>query len=270
MIPTTKDATSETREAAGEDHGTNTGPGAPGNGVASQPSTLNSQPATSPTEALQHAIAAYRSEVSARRARAFIDCPDTVLGLSLRPVTPPTWTMLQAIGSRLLTADTPLEGDVRNYLWFHSRLFALSTALRPPPSAVRLFKWLALLPFSARLHQRRDIDWYAATLATAINEIRGLLSDALADAPRGDRACSPGPCLEAQLIHFCAVQYGWSPAQTRATPLRQLMQYVRAATPTDDDEGERDIRFAHLRQRNAELQAAKNPQVSGFRSQVSS
>lgn len=253
MIPPTKDATSSAREAAGGDHWTNTGLPAGSNGAAPQTSP-------DPSVDLQQTIAAYRSEVSARRARAFIDCPDTVLGLSLRPVTPPTWTMLQAIGSRLLTEETPLEGDVRNYLWFHSRLFWLGSQLPAPCS--KLLKWLALLPFSAQLHRRRDIDWYAATLATAINEIRGLLSDALADAPRGDRACAPGPCLEAQLIHFCAEQYGWSPERTRATPLRQLMQYVRAATPSDDDDGERAIRFAHLRKRNAELQAAR--QVSGL------
>lgn len=210
-----------------------------------------------PTLALQAAIAQHRSAVAARRARAFVDCPDTVLGLSLRPLTPRSWTLLHAIGSRLLTGEQPLEGDVRNYLWFHSLLFPLASRLPAPGS--RLLKWLSLLPFSAVLHRRRDVDWYAATLAVAIHEVHGLLADALADAPQSDRACAPGPCLEAQFIHFAAATYGWPPARTRATPLRQLMQLVRAAHPADDDEQERQIRFAHLRQRNAELQASKNP-----------
>lgn len=222
-------------------------------------------PQISATASLQSAIAAYRTEVAARRARAFVDCPDTVLGLNVQPVTPPSWTLLQAIGSRLLTDEIPLEGDIRNYLWFHSPLFALAEGWRriaPKPLAEvghRLLKWFALLRFSALLHRQPDSDWYAATLATAVNEIRGILSDALADAPSGGRACAPGPCMEAQLIHFFSTQYRWSPERIRATPLRQLMQLVRAAAPADtDDEGERQIRFAHLRQRNAELEKSRS------------
>jgi hypothetical protein len=168
-----------------------------------------------PTESLQKAISEHREAVAARRARAFIDCPDYVLGMPVRPVTPSSWTMLHAVGSRLLTDETPLEGDVRNYLWFHSRLFTLSPFWAP------VLKWVALLRFSAVLHRRRnDVEWYVATIATAINDIRGILSDALADAPTGGRSCAPGPCMEAQLVHFCASTYGWSEASSRATPLR--------------------------------------------------
>jgi hypothetical protein len=209
-----------------------------------------------PTAQLQQAIADHRAATSARRARAFVDCPDSVLGLNVQPITPRTWTMLQAIGSRLLANETPLEGDVRNYFWFHSRLFRLASALPAPLS--RVLKWFALLRFSVVLHRRRDVDWYCATIATAANEIRGIISDALADAPRSGRSCAPGPCLEAQLIHFAASAYGWTPERTRAMPLRHLIQLVRSAAPADeDDESERQIRFAHLRQRNAELAAVR-------------
>lgn len=212
-----------------------------------------------PTEKLQREIADHRASVSARRARAFIDCPDYVLGMPVRPVTPATWTMLQAVGSRLLTAATPLEGDIRNYLWFHSRLY-MPTAWWTVPTFA---KWGALFRFNTVLHQRSDVDWYAAVIATAANEIRGILSDAIADAPTGGRSCAPGPCLEAQLIHFCGSTYHWPAALTQRTPLRRLFQLVRSALPAnEDDEAERNIRFAHLRARNAELAAQRA--ASGF------
>lgn len=207
------------------------------------------------TAQLQQEIAEHRLAVSARRARAFIDCPDSVLGLNVLPVTARTWTMLQAIGSRLLTGETPLEGDIRNYIWLHSPFQPVAARW---PSLAGLLKWCALLRFNMILHRQRDSDWHAATLATAANEIAGILSDALSDAPRGERACAPGPCLEAQLIHYCATAYHWPAERASTTPLRQLMQLVRAAAPADtDDEGERQIRFNHLRRRNAELAAAR-------------
>lgn len=216
------------------------------------------------TTSLRSRIAAHRSEVAARRARAYVDCPDLVLGFAVRPVSPASWTLLHATGNRLVTGGTPLEGDLRNYLWFHSPLFALSRHLTG--WRLRLLKWVALLPFSILLHRRRDWHWYTATLALAGAEIKGHLHDALADAPVGNSDCAPGPCLQAQFEHWCALHYGWAPAITREQPLRQLFQLLRsAAKADDDDEGERQIRFAHLRERNA---AHLNSQPSALNSQL--
>ncbi len=214
-------------------------------------------PPTDHTQQLRSRIAAHRAAVSARRSRAYLDCPDFVLGRACRPITAPTWTMLHATGNRLVMGGVPLEGDLRNYLWFHSRLFALSAWL--PASLARVLKWFALLPFSAALHRRRDTDWYAATLAVAGAEARALIHEALADAPAGDgRDCAPGPCLQAQFEHFCAVTYGWSPAFTARQPLRRLFQLRRCIdAATDEDPEERAIRFDHLRQRNAQLRAER-------------
>lgn len=205
---------------------------------------------TDHTQQLREKLAAHRRAVSARRSRAYVSCPDRVLGLPVQPITPPTWTLLHAIGSRFVLGGTPLEGDIRNYLWFHSRLFPLA-AFVPAPVA-RLLKWFALLRFTVLLRRRRDPDWYVATLTLAGAEITGLLNDALADAPKGNTDCAPGPCLQAQFEHACASAYGWSPAFTSRQPLRRLFQLLRSAAPADtDDEAERAIRFAHLRDRNA-------------------
>jgi hypothetical protein len=216
-------------------------------------------PLTDHTQQLRQRIAAHRASVSARRARAYVDCPDYVLGCACRPLTPPTWTMLHATGNRLATGGVPLEGDLRNYLWFHSRLFLLAAWL--PALLARALKWLALLPFSVTLHRRRDPDWYAATLALAGAEIRAIIAEALADAPAGDgRDCAPGPCLQAQFEHFCAERYGWAPAFTSRQPLRRLFQLRRCLdAATDDDPEERAIRYAHLRERNASALAARQP-----------
>lgn len=214
-------------------------------------------PQMDPTAQLQQAIADHRASVAARRARAYVDCPDTVLGFPVRPLTAPVWTMLHATGNRLVCGGVPLEGDLRNYLWFSSRLFSLSSGFRPLSSAL---KWLALLRFNLVLHQRpRDWHWYSATLALAGAELRAIIEEALADAPRGDGTdCAPGPCLQAQFEHFCAVTYGWSPAYTATVPLRRLFQFRRCLDTADaDDPEERAIRFAHLKARNDALAAER-------------
>lgn len=202
-----------------------------------------------PTDELNQMIAEYRVATIARRARAFIDCPDYVLGLELLPLTPKTWTMLSASGSRFLAGGQPMEGDIRNYLWFHSRLFTLRPWLAP------VMKWLALLRFNATLHRKRDIDWYCATVALAAASIYGVIEEALADAAKGGGG-APGPCLEAQLIHLCAKEYGWLPERTQATPLRHLFQLVRCINPEETEEGERQVRFDFLKKKQAEAEKA--------------
>lgn len=155
--------------------------------------------------------------------------------------------MLHATGNRLICSGQPLEGDLRNYIWFHSPLFTDSGRF------AKARKWAALLKFNVMLHRKRNADWYAACLALMETEIVRIISDALADAPTGGRATSPGPCMEAQFIGLFAKEYGWTPEYTSAQPLRKLFQLRRNFDHTGDDEGERRIRFAFLRERNAEL-----------------
>ncbi len=207
---------------------------------------------TDPTTELNQEIAAYRKATIERRARAFIDCPDHVMGIEVLPITPRTWTMLTASGSRFMLGGQPMEGDIRNYLWFHSRLFKVPRWV----ASASWLKWFALLRFNVMLHRQKDVNWYCATVALAGSSIAGILDEAMADAAKGG-AGSPGPCLEAQLIHVCAKEYGWSPERTRETPLRYMFQYVRCMNPDDDDSGEQRVRFAHLEKWNAILQQQK-------------
>lgn len=202
-----------------------------------------------PTEEVQSQITEHRKANAARRARAFCDGPDRVLGFAVRRMTLPTCTLLHAIGSRFTTGETPMEGDVRNYLWLHSRLFT------DIPFIVKPLRWLALLPFSAALHRQKDVDYYCAVIAMAANDIQGIIADVFADSPRGQRKDgSPAQgCLEAQLIHLFVKEYGWTPAFIRKQPLAQLIQLARQFGGDDEDAQEKEIKFAHLRKRNDEL-----------------
>lgn len=197
------------------------------------------------TEELNRKIQEYRSAVIDRRARAFVDCPDYALGLELKPLTPKTWTMLHATGNRLICGGQPLEGDLRNYIWFHSENYTIGGRF------AKLRKWSALLRFNIMLRRRQSSDWYVACLALMGTELARIINDTLADAPKGGNPTSPGPCMEAQFIGLFAKEYGWNPEYTREQPLRKLFQLRRNFDQSDDDDGERAIRFNHLRQRNA-------------------
>lgn len=199
------------------------------------------------TSELNRRINEYREETVARRARAFVDCPDYALGIELQPITPKTWTMLHATGNRLICGGQPLEGDIRNYLWFHSPLFTDTGRF------AKWRKWRALLRFNIMLHKKRSVEWYTACLALMETDLKRIIHEALADAPTGGKSTSPGPCMEAQFIGLFAKEHGWTPEYTRVQPLRKLFQLRRNFDQTDDDEAERRIRFQFLRERNEEL-----------------
>lgn len=202
---------------------------------------------------LSASLAAYHAGAAQRRACATVPGPDYVLGLPVRPLTAPSYTRLAAIASPFLTGETAHEGDIRNYLWFHSRLFTTT------PWLARPLRWLALLRFSAQLHRRgrRDETYAAGILALARADIRAGLEAALADAPAGDdKGDPPGATLEIQLIHLFTRDARWPLARVRRTPLRILFQYLRCMNP-GPDRGELAVKAAHLRARNAALAAQR-------------
>lgn len=216
------------------------------------------------------ALLEYRAQAALRRAAAFCDAPEYVLGIEVRPLTPASFSMLLATGSAFLGRPTSAqEFDVRNYLWFHSPLYAhcgvkdwrtrktralrrLSFELNQPWR-----KWVGLAP---------DVHRYMSTLALAIAEITRLIEDAFADAPaRSGRPGKPIATLEAFFIHEFSVAYGWSPEKTRHTPLRQLVQLhrcIRSGRGDDvSDDQEDQILFDHLKARNDALAAERKNKV---------
>lgn len=195
---------------------------------------------------IQEKLDHYRRTAALRRAAAFAPVPDYILGLAVRPITPPVYSLLHAIGSPLVCGGAaPLEGDLRNYVWFSSRWFT------PRRWLARWLKPLVLFPLTLRLASG-DVHRYHAALALALFDLRQILDDLFADAPAGGRSL-PGspPTLEAQLINTFATAYRWPPERTRSTPLRQLFQLLRCLDPEARDSGEAAVIADHLAEKNA-------------------
>jgi hypothetical protein len=206
------------------------------------------------------ALAEYRRATAHRRAAAFCDLPDYVLGIPVLPVTPRTFSMLFAIESRFIFGGQPMEGDVRNFLWFHSPLYANCAVAgwqgRKRRALAPLCRQLGVERWRRWLGLGISADRYAAALVLAISDINKILDDAFADAPRGKSTKAPLASLEATLIHEFAAAYDWTPERTRNTPLRQLFQLNRcvAAYSGHDvrDDGEDAILADHLLKKNAD------------------
>lgn len=197
-----------------------------------------------------------------------------VLGRHVLPLTPRTFSLLVATESRFILGGAPDERDVRNYLWFHSPLFAHRNQF-----AWRWRKRLALLPLNRELYQpwRRvvgrepSLAYAAGILALAITDIREIVEEAFADAPPagGQSSRAPVGTYEAQMIHQFASAYQWTPDRTRNTPIKQLLQLLRCQeagrTGEVKDTAEQEMLAAHLTRRNAELakaRAARAPVVT--------
>jgi hypothetical protein len=214
----------------------------------------------------------YRAEASRRRAIAFCDAPEYVLGTKVRPLTPATFTMLYAVRNAFVCGGQIKEHDVRNFLWFHSRLYGHCDAL-----GLRIRKWMALRKFSLQLSPwwcrllgaSAPVHRYVATMAMACTEIQMMIDDAFADSPPSSgRPAKQIATTEAYLIHEFASAYGWAPEKTRHTPIRRLLQLLRCIRSARGeeiiDDGEDRILAEHLLRRNiANLEARKDSSNGG-------
>lgn len=217
-------------------------------------------------------LAAARAATAKRRATAFCDAPEYVFGIRVKPLTPATWSMLAATGSRFVKGETALEGDVRNYLWFHSPQYCDSTARFAKwrkSWALRRLTLAAAQPWRRWFRQKPDPARYYSVIATAIVQIEAIVNDAFADAPRAQGDAKPLATLEAILVGLFAREYRWSAEATRYAPLCRLFQLMRCIQsskgnePSDNDE--QVLTHAHLVRRNAELQAQRQKEVSNGR-----
>jgi hypothetical protein len=216
------------------------------------------------------ALLEYRNAAARRRAEAFCDVPRDVLGVSVRPVTPATFSALLAMRSPFVGRGTADAGDVAAFLWLH----------HPDHCHTGIAGWQdrkrrALAPLSFELRQpwrkwvgmRPDAQRQIAAVAIASAEITRMVEDAFADAPAAaGRPQKPLATLEAFFTHEMAVAYGWAPERTRHTPLAQLMQLhrcIRSARGQEiTDDGEDAIIAEHLRSRNEQLAAARAEQAA--------
>lgn len=198
------------------------------------------------------ALAEYRRLAAKRRAEAFVPGLDNVCGIPCNPITPQSFTMLLALGSRFVCGGgQPGEGDIRNYLWIHSPEFEPGNSWRIRRKRERVVSKFTALGRKAwlRVFRAPDIHTYVAAMAFAINDIARLVEDALADAPAssGIGQKPARATLEAQMIDIFAQAYQWTPKRTRTTPLRQLYQLIRLINADHNpDAREAEIIGAHL------------------------
>lgn len=212
------------------------------------------------------ALVEYRAAATRRRATAFCDAPEYVVGIPVMPLTPRTYSMLAAVGSHFVWGGQPTEGDVRNYIWFHSRDWShigIPGWQRKKARALRPLVRQLVNPVRRAMGFPLEIGRYGATLALAIVDIHGLIVDAFADSPgpagKGGEAVAT---LEAQMVNIFAQEYHWSADVTRNVPIRQLFQFLRCLRSGrgEDiaDRGEQQILSAHLRRRQELLDKKKN------------
>lgn len=207
----------------------------------------------------------YRRATSLRHATAFCDAPDYVTGIQVLPLTPRTWSMLYAINSRFVHGGLIGEGDVRNFIWFHSPLYAdlsvkgwqarKSKALRP-------LEWMLTTHPLRQWLVKPSPSRYAAVLKIATDDIRQIFNQAFGAAETGHgRPTKPIASMEAQLIHAFALAYRWEPEKTRNYPLRKLFQLLRCIRASNGgetrDTGEEEILERHLQRRLATIEAAR-------------
>lgn len=186
-----------------------------------------------------------RYEASKRRAAAFCFDYDTIAGLRFRALTPETYTRLVVIDSPFLWRGEWGAEDVRDYLWTHAYdatdkdafLAQWQRHIDPP--------WMRWRRSRASRVQR-----VATIYARAGHDIQELVTLAFADegAPGGRMHRAT---LEAQFIDLFWREYRWDAARVRATPIRQLFQFLACWDDSEFDKVEELIVADHLRAANA-------------------
>lgn len=156
------------------------------------------------------------------RDAAFLDVPEFILGVSVKPLTLDHLIRLNAvkspftIGGRLSIETLPI--DVCVFLWNISpefREIADSGEQRKRDIAA---------------HQRFVRSLRKLDFLKAIAAIDAYIDAAFFDAPKGTRGGISYYSWIASLILSVSKATNWDPEKIRATPVKQLWQYLRAAS----------------------------------------
>ncbi len=201
-----------------------------------------------------------QADLRTRRAAAFVDYAPEICGLKLRPVTLKTYTQLVAFGNGFVTGTHAGFKDIFQFCWIHhpefgqfadeARLRVLAqvhaglTPRRPQLNAVLAVvhpilmaaiargQWAKLLiPFAWGCKKLREPS-SAELTATAVVEIRRVLTEALQDFPiPGDDATplpySQKPLLVALITRAYPIDFATASQLVDEMPLKQLVEYLR-------------------------------------------
>lgn len=174
-------------------------------------------------------IAEIRDAAAKRRAAAWAQVPETVLGLELNPITPAIYSLLVATENAYVFGRVPQESDLRNFVWFCSPYFKPDSpilSLRWKPW--QMYKLNRTLGAFTKKRVRNKI--VMERFYKACRQIHEIIHNTFKDGAGGGESGLPlAASLEAQMIDIFARQYlSWPlPKPVRHTPIKQLNQLAR-------------------------------------------
>jgi len=165
---------------------------------------------------------AAHAESDTRRVGAILDVPHDVCGIPLRAMTMVDYAALVVAGNAHATPTPQPEADAdRLKFWASHNL---------------VFLWLLSPDFVAGDAKARDKFVSRKAHLSLLDVAHGIseyLRDTFADAPRSQRVAgeveSPDPIKAGFPIHWqhrLASNYGWTRAEIRALPLKELFQHL--------------------------------------------
>lgn len=154
-------------------------------------------------------IPGYREAVQKERAVrsvSFIEAPEVICGLKVRPLNMRHIALLEALGNPFMMGGAPTAEDIAAFMWI------VSVQFKP-------------FDIEARDAFIRSISFMDASQLE--NEIVQFMDEAWQDSPSG-RDGGPAPTSwAAAIVDAIASEYGWSEQDIMDVPVKRLFQYMR-------------------------------------------
>lgn len=176
-------------------------------------------------------IAAAETAIKSRREAAFIDVPFLLCGLTIRPMCLPDYLALIVCGNAHVNGLQPSPEsspeDCAQFWAVHNAQFVWALSPEFAPDNQAGFK-AVMKQLGRKSHQ------------AVCAELDEYLQDTFADAPTPSRAVGGAEQADPFRVSFAATwyhriasAYGWSRAEIRSTPLRELFQLLRVIAASD-------------------------------------
>lgn len=163
------------------------------------------------------------------REQAFLDAPEFICGIEVRPFSIRHFTLLTAIRSPFLCSSPVRAEDIALFFWVVSPEYKQAIVLHD-----RLFPWSKRLA-GAVLWVLRYRFVRSLRGISPIDATRGIMdyvNEALLDAPRGsqDDAEEPGYwSAQAGIVGLLCAELGFSEAEAMSLPTKRAFQYLKFA-----------------------------------------
>lgn len=145
----------------------------------------------------------------------FLDLPETLCGIEVRPFTPLALLRLDAAKNAFAVGGFPNEIDIGFFLMVVSADYTTPSRFE---QAIGI-AWLRCFLFGRRIRKLKS--------QRAIEQIDAYLKAAYADSP-GDTGqnSESTTCWAATLVHQLATRYGWTEEYVLNLPFQRIFQYL--------------------------------------------